>query len=80
MESRTFDHVFIERSILLNLNNLLIDTKELELHYVSLEDILKAEFIKTNSLILYSNEEVNDSLLTVVIRLVLDLVKIVYTV
>jgi len=65
MESRKFDRVFIERSIFLNLNNTLIDTKELELYYVSLEDILKAGFIKMNSLILYSNEEVNDSLVAV---------------
>ncbi|KAE9547058.1 hypothetical protein FO519_009730 [Halicephalobus sp. NKZ332] len=60
IESRKFNHVYMERSIFLNLNDVHINTEKLELHYVSLENILKTEFLKTNSLMLYSNEEFND--------------------
>lgn len=60
MESRRFDYIEMGYPISSNLNDIRIDTKELECVSVSLEEILEAESIRTNSLLInYSDVEFN---------------------
>ncbi|KAE9550667.1 hypothetical protein FO519_006128 [Halicephalobus sp. NKZ332] len=65
VESKKFDYIQAGPLIFGDFNDVHIDTKELKIRGISLEKILKTEFIKTNSLIIgYSNEHFKESLIT----------------
>ncbi|KAE9547422.1 hypothetical protein FO519_009364 [Halicephalobus sp. NKZ332] len=66
VRSGNFSHVRMEHYIFGTPDDICIDTKELELHGFSLEEILVSESIKTSSLIAhYHNETFEDSLFSV---------------
>ena len=74
VESRKFDYIKMEPDITENLDDIRIDTEELELCDVSFESILKSQSIKTNSLITrYRGRNVSDDLFTTDIKFVFHL-------
>lgn len=72
IESRRFNYIKIRSSVAHFIDNISIDTQQLEVKEISLEEILDAKSIKTNSLIIdVETVEFTDSLCEVDIRFVL---------
>ena len=69
LESRKFDYIEMGYPISNNLNDLNVDTKELECISISLEEILEAKSIKANVLVVnYSDIEFNYDFTNIKIR------------
>lgn len=71
VESKQFDHIDIGRNATQYIHDVFINTKELEICNISLEEILGLGFIRTNSLTIdLGDRKFDDTLFTMHIRFV----------
>ena len=71
MESRKFDHINLGNNATRYIDDIRINTKELEICNISLEELLGLSSIKTNSLAVdLGDRKLDDSLFTMNIKFV----------